>query len=398
MTASEISSRFRPWIVVAGGVAVVTTLLAAWSADRLTPRLVVVTVVWFALLAMLLRWVHQWMWLVPPWFFLTLTASALLEPPTGAMLLVLFLLISLSVAPLPIGIVIAASAVIGIVGIRLHIEGSDAALGSSFAAVQILLIVAVVVALRTIAAERGRARSLAKELLQRNEELQRTNARIDRLAAEAERARLARSLHDELGHTLTTVGVFLRVARRDLNTSTHTSTLSAITRAEAATQRGLDELRECVGMLRSRRQQTPLEPAVRSLVRSLPEHPRVRVTSYGQAVALGPQYELALYRLAQEAITNALKHSETDTIDVTIRYGLNAIDLSVRDDGCGWTELVEGFGIRGMRDRMGAVGGRFRIHSEGAQRGAVVEARLPFNGEAERSRDDPPSFSSRRRS
>jgi signal transduction histidine kinase len=93
---------------------------------------------------------------------------------------------------------------------------------------------------------------------------------------------------------------------------------------------------------------------------------------------LEPDVETALYRIAQEALTNALKHSDAQTIQITVAELDAEVGVRVRDDGRGYdtSASTSGFGLLGMRERVELLGGRLAIRSTPGE-GTVVEARVP---------------------
>jgi signal transduction histidine kinase len=102
-----------------------------------------------------------------------------------------------------------------------------------------------------------------------------------------------------------------------------------------------------------------------------------------------PELETALYRIVQEALTNAARHGGAKRAVVEIHEDASAVHLSVRDDGCGFDAHVEhaGFGLLGMRERVDLLGGELAIDSSPG-RGATVRARIPVQ-----RRDEEPASS-----
>jgi signal transduction histidine kinase len=208
-------------------------------------------------------------------------------------------------------------------------------------------------------------------------------------AARGERARIARELHDVVAHHISMVAVQAETAR--LATPgmpvAGARKLSAIGDTARA---ALAEMRSLLGVLREdaagdvaelRRPQPGLKQ-LNELLDAAREASGAgtRLIVRGSPVALDPGAELAAYRIAQEALTNARRHAPGAAVDVELHYTLDALWLRVRDNGPGPSGPAQppssGHGITGMGERAAAVGGQLRI---GAAHGGgfVVEATLP---------------------
>lgn len=232
--------------------------------------------------------------------------------------------------------------------------------------------------LATVRERRAREESerLAGELAEANRRLAELAVESEELATARERNRLAREIHDSVGHGLTVGHVQIRAARVHLSGAPQAA-LTALDAAAAAVRQGLDELRLSVASLRS----PPL--AGRSLVDAL-EAMRREAEGDGRTAALeirgavrplDPEIALTLYRVAQEGLTNVSKHSDAGRVEIVLAYREDGASLSVTDDGRGGTTPgTTGFGILGLRERLALHGGRlesgalpaggFRLHAE----------------------------------
>ncbi|MFI1354122.1 histidine kinase [Streptomyces sp. NPDC020898] len=195
-------------------------------------------------------------------------------------------------------------------------------------------------------------------------------------AQESERRRVARELHDEVGQTLTVVILqFKSLADRvpkDLREDVVT--------AQETVRDSLDEVRRIARRLRPGvLEDLGLASALRALVLEFAA-PGVTVTHQVDASlpALGGQAELVLYRVAQEAMTNAARHSQASTISLGLRSaGECTVELIVRDDGQGLHGTKEGAGLLGMRERALLLGATLTLTS-GDPRGTTVRLRVPL--------------------
>jgi len=226
-------------------------------------------------------------------------------------------------------------------------------------------------------AARVQARYLA-ELARAREEQARVRAEQQRRQASEERLRIARELHDVLGHHLSLINVQAGVGLHlmDEQPEQARTALQAIKQASAE---ALREVRSVLGVLRAEDEQAPRAPAP-SLANldALAEDSGARTVIEGQPRPLPAELDRAAYRIAQEALTNVRRHAGPDaTATVTIGYRPDALTVRVVDDGPGGTPGEGGNGIAGMRARAAALGGTLTA-GPGAARGFQVEAMLPF--------------------
>ncbi|MDX6242371.1 MAG: hypothetical protein QOE76_94 [Frankiales bacterium] len=208
--------------------------------------------------------------------------------------------------------------------------------------------------------------------------------------ARGERARIARELHDVVAHHISMVAVQAETAR--LTTpglpAAGAQRLSAIGDTARA---ALTEMRRLLGVLREDAEnEIPdlrPQPGLRQLNDLLDEARAAtgagtRLILHGPPELLDPGVELAVYRIVQEALTNARRHAPGAAVDVELHYTEDTVRLRIRDNGPGpgSTEVQGGLGLLGMRERAAAVGGRLRT-GQLAGGGFLVEATLPAKAE-----------------
>ena len=212
------------------------------------------------------------------------------------------------------------------------------------------------------------------EMLDRLERERRESARRALTAQEQERRRLARELHDEVGQALTAVLLQLERAERDADGATR----ERLHEAREVTRATLEEVR---AIARGLRPEALDDLGLASALRQLcTEAERSGVTvrrSIASDLALEPEAEVVAYRVAQEAITNALRHSGAEALDVVLAGDETGVVLTVRDDGRGFAgEPSDGTGLLGMRERALLAGGRVDVLAAPG-RGTDVTLRLP---------------------
>jgi signal transduction histidine kinase len=200
-----------------------------------------------------------------------------------------------------------------------------------------------------------------------------------------EREQLARELHDTVAHHVSAM-VIRAQAGRVVAPSDPGAALDALRVIEDEGSRTLAEIRIMVGALRDR-EDADLAPQngiadIERLAGSLDDEPRVQVRLTGDLAALSPAVGAATYRIAQESVTNALRHARNATrIDVQVDGGDHAVRLTVRDDGepVHASSVAPGYGVVGMTERAALLGGTLAAGPR-PDHGWVVDAVLPRAG------------------
>jgi len=210
-----------------------------------------------------------------------------------------------------------------------------------------------------------------------SERLQSTRRALS--AQEGERLRVAQELHDEVGQTLT--GILLGLSRA-LRTAP-AELAPQLEQLLETTRTSIEDVRRIAQRLRPE----PLEDlglagALQALSRRLRERSDLRIECRiaDDLPPQSPERELVVYRVAQEAVTNAIRHAHAASIGIDLRASEDGLRLSVRDDGCGLREAsLDGGGIRGMRERASLVGGTLRVISA-PHAGTEVCLSVPIEG------------------
>lgn len=194
-------------------------------------------------------------------------------------------------------------------------------------------------------------------------------------AADSERQRVERDLHDGAQQQLVTLLLSMQVAKSEALRHRDRRVANLIDGNIAALRLALDELRELArGIHPTILTQAGLVPAIRSLAERCPIPVEVR-DELGD-VRLAPPLEAALYFVGAEAITNAVKYSNGKRICVSIRRTSGLATIEVSDDGVGGADLSRGSGLRGLTDRVAAVGGRLLVDTVQPS-GTTIHAEVP---------------------
>lgn len=231
----------------------------------------------------------------------------------------------------------------------------------------------------------------------RTDELARERERTAAQAVALDRVRIARELHDVVAHHVSVMGIQAGAARRALAGGHDSGRAAASTALEAIEQSArdaVDELHRLVSTLRGA-DTAPGEPGDGPSTRGVAQlgalvddvelaGRRARLQVVGDPVPLSPVIDTTLYRVAQEAVTNSLKHAGASaSIDVRLRFAADAVELEVADTGLGERRASaasapgSGLGQLGMRERLAAIGGTLEAGSR-SRGGYLVRARVPL--------------------
>ncbi len=224
---------------------------------------------------------------------------------------------------------------------------------------------------------------LLKELQAKNQQLEEYARQVETLAIVEERNRLAREMHDTVGHRLTAAAVQLEAAQRLVPTDPDKAS-SLIGAGRQQVRDALQDVRQTVGRLR--------EPVEIEL--SLPQALRRLTAGFQEATGLQIHLEiepgdlsysaaqrLALYRCAQEGLTNIQRHAEASQAWIKFNHSQHRAVLQISDNGkgvpdAGETSLTPGYGLRGLQERASQLGGSASLTNR-PEGGAVLSFQIP---------------------
>ncbi len=230
----------------------------------------------------------------------------------------------------------------------------------------------------------GRKLQEAADVKERLARAERERLERARTAVDEERARIARELHDVVGHSVSVMTVQAAAARRLLKPHQEQER-EALLVVEQTGREALAEMRRMVGVLRRPEEAPALAPqpslehldtlVAHTRERGLPVELRIE----GTPSALPPGVDLTAYRLVQEGLTNAIKHARARQAEVVVRYGDGQVELIVTDDGRGGGDGDSGgHGLVGMRERVSVYGGELEAGPQDGG-GYRLRARLPLS-------------------
>ncbi len=225
--------------------------------------------------------------------------------------------------------------------------------------------------------EKDEINSLNEQLRAANTELENFAAESEKLAQTRERNRLAREIHDTLGHTLTGIiaGIDAAMAVADVSPETLKRYLSLV--SDVARQ-GMTDVRRSVNELRpDALEQGDLLSAIHKMISQMGAASKVDITLDNRAgrLSFGEDEEKIIYRIIQESITNSIRHGKADTVRIRMTREYNLVTITIRDDGIGASDIEMGFGLTHMKERLDMLGGK--IHVDGSD-GFCVVAEIPI--------------------
>ena len=232
-----------------------------------------------------------------------------------------------------------------------------------------------------------RGRSVQAEAAEiRAAQAEREREAAARIAVAEERARIARELHDIVAHAVSVMVLQVGAVRHKLPDEL-ADDRDALRSVERAGRTALAEMRRLLGAMRDEQEEVSFvpQPGLDGLDTLLAEVTRaglpVELHVDGEPFPLPRGVDLSAYRIVQEGLTNALKHAQATTANVTVRYALDELQIEVRDNGVGSSTTDGlGHGLVGVRERVKIYGGEM---SAGAANGGgfVLSTRLPLAGD-----------------
>lgn len=214
---------------------------------------------------------------------------------------------------------------------------------------------------------------------QQNKALEQYARQVENLTLLEERNRLARELHDTVGHTFTSVIMGMDAVSYliELDPNKAKAKLEVL---REVTRNGLDEVRKSIHQIAPLEDNAPLTQQISRLANEFAVHTgtSVRVDTSGEEGEFPQQLKLTIIRCLQEALTNAKRHGQAASVLIEINYLHEQISLKVKDDGLGSDKIHTGFGLNGMKERLAAWRGNLQIHSHKGL-GTTVTCTIPYS-------------------
>lgn len=228
--------------------------------------------------------------------------------------------------------------------------------------------------------EKERIRLLNEQLGEANERLRAYAIEAERMAETRERNRLAREIHDTLGHALTGIVAGLDACMVTMDAAPE-FTKKQLEKIRETAQRGMTDVRRSVKKLRpADLEKLPFREALTRMTEEFAASSgmRIQFTVVGWPERLREDQEEVIYRVVQEGITNANRHGRAKNVTLTIGSSDGKLRIIIADDGTGCEDVKQGFGLRHMRERLELLHGSLHFWNDA---GFIVEAEIPMNQE-----------------
>jgi signal transduction histidine kinase len=292
---------------------------------------------------------------------------------------------TISLGVWPAGLIYCLINMAGMLGVFRLLGGDNQSMVSLAVplGIGILFVTFLSILLERYSRQTKRAEGLLLELQAANTRLEAANQKEKELAIAEERVRMARDIHDGLGHHLTVLSIQLQAADKLVNRNPQAA-IEAIQQSRAEAQAALDEVRHSVGLMRQSPAETqPLPEVLSNLVKDFSQRTGLHATfeGAGSPVELSSFASQTLFRIVQEGLTNATKHGKgIQQVQVHLEYQPEAVWLVVRDDGQAAEAVPDrppGYGLVGLRERVDQLGGRIQS-GPGKTGGFEVDVNIPL--------------------
>ncbi|NHN29983.1 sensor histidine kinase [Paenibacillus agricola] len=219
------------------------------------------------------------------------------------------------------------------------------------------------------------------QLARDNEQLRIASTQLEQKAKLQERTRISREIHDSVGHALTSALAGLQTASYAIGKNQHAVALDMIDRTKESILSSLDDVRTSVHLLRENVPGYQFIPELIGLINETIKQTNVEIT-YGidkeMPTDLSPMIEIAIYRALQEGLTNGIRHGASTYFQFSLTHHTEYIRFILSDNGTAPAQIVPGFGLTAMKERVEDVNGELRISSLDAAGGVKLEITIPI--------------------
>jgi signal transduction histidine kinase len=214
---------------------------------------------------------------------------------------------------------------------------------------------------------------LYRELLDTHKQLKESTDELKRLSAIEERNRIARDIHDTLGHNMTALIMQLQMAEHYAK-SDEVKSSQMLNNSLNTAKESLSKIREVVETLRGNEVTPKME--IKTLVKEFSEKTgaEIELKIEGE-ISNNHDVNSAIYHILQEGMTNAIRHGNASKIWINLIYSNEYIKFNIKDNGAGALAFIEGFGMKGIRERAESFGGNVEFKS---QDGFIIDGFIPL--------------------
>ena len=222
-------------------------------------------------------------------------------------------------------------------------------------------------------------RQMRQKLANANEQLKEYSQKIEELATLQERNRIARDIHDSLGHALTSLNIQMQTAVK-LWEKEPTLAHSFLTQAQSLGKTAMQEVRKSISTLREDpKEEQPLEARIETLADDYRRGTGLVIcTNITRCGTVSKPIAKTIYRIVQESLTNIFKYAEATEVRIELKTTPEELSLTVEDNGKGFNpkQKHSGFGLQGMQERVVTVNGQFQLISASGK-GCRIEVKIP---------------------
>jgi signal transduction histidine kinase len=218
------------------------------------------------------------------------------------------------------------------------------------------------------------------QLAKDNEQLRIASIELERKAKLQERTRIAREIHDSVGHTLTSAFAGLQTAAHAIQKNQYDIAQEMIDRTKENILSGLDDVRSSVHLLRENIPGHPFIPELTGLIEETNNQASVQITYEIDASMpeLSPMIELTIYRALQEGLTNGIRHGASTKFHFSLTQHREHIEFMLTDNGKPPLQIVPGFGLNAMLERVKDVRGDLSISKNRPASGVTLAITIPL--------------------
>ncbi|MBR1396801.1 MAG: sensor histidine kinase, partial [Selenomonadaceae bacterium] len=229
-------------------------------------------------------------------------------------------------------------------------------------------------------------RLLNEKLEEANQRLRAYAIEVEQMAETRERNRLAREIHDTLGHSLTGIAAGIDACIITIDAAPE-FTKQQLNKIRETARKGITDVRRSVKKLRPNDlERLPFQEALMQMTKDYSESSGMEITFdiFSWSNNLRQDQEDVIYRVLQESITNANRHGHATKVKITIGGNEKYLLIVISDNGIGCDNVKQGFGLRHMRERLELLHGTIHYWSD---EGFIIEAMIPLNQEAQNDKN-----------
>ena len=218
---------------------------------------------------------------------------------------------------------------------------------------------------------------LYKELLETHKKLKEYTDELNRLSVIEEKNKIARDIHDNLGHNMTALIMQLQMVDHYINTDTEKSK-ELLNNSLKTARDSLSSIREAVETLRGKETLLSPEKAIKILVEEFSQKTSTQIElKIDGEISNNHRINSTIYHILQEGLTNAVRHGKADRILVELKYTEEYIKFYIKDNGQGALAFIEGYGIKGIKERVRDNDGSVEFTSEN---GFIIDGMIKIGG------------------